>query len=192
MNNMFFEDTTKVWNLSLKKKKAHLQRKYLTVWFLSTGAICLLCISLIWFQNSLANDFNKVALIHVFMTRQIKAVFRNCLNRRMCQDAIISSVVADYHSIAQLLRVPTGGLWIRTGREVTMARRHLENLWGLLESLGLGKVTLLMYRALWRSVGISSCLHEAIPPRQWWKQRSSPAKIILLMDMGAWFPSNML
>lgn len=102
-------------------------------------------VSVFWFDmisNSLAYDFNKVVLIHVFVTRQIKAVFRSCLDRRMCQDAIISSVVADYHSVAQLLRVPTGGLWIRTWREATMARGHLVNLRGLLESLGLGKVTL--------------------------------------------------
>lgn len=84
-----------------------------------------------WFDmisNSLAYDFNKVVLIHVFLPRQIKAVFRSCLDRRMCQDAITSSVVADYHSIAQLLRVPTGGLRIRTWREATMVRGHLENL----------------------------------------------------------------
>lgn len=38
----------------------------------------------------------------------------------------MSSVVIDKHAVAQLLRGPTGDLSIRTHREATMPRGHLD------------------------------------------------------------------
>lgn len=71
-------------------------------------------------SNPLVWDLSEVVLMHLLMTKTRTCCFG--IRMKLCQDVIVSSVVIDKNSVAQLMMNPAGGLSVRTCGEARMAR----------------------------------------------------------------------